>query len=524
MTNLFYHRCRVSTFKVQCFAHQKITEIENSKLRASSYKLYRWLCSRAAGFSISAKLQAIRKATGLGNDAIINARRELRRINLISTNREGGPGGSYQFAVLNADNGLFAIDWSSKPWPRYFVVPHASTLTAIYPQKWTGTDALIYDALLVQMTTTGKNELSLTSHWFKEVSKNTLPDSEQTLEDTGFIRVKNGGKNRAIEILNPETSQSMPPKGADQEPTERVYYIDKNTTQRRLLTDEGFTPEILENYFRKSLPRGEEWLPGRNAHCPFHDDQTPSLGINVETGQFICYGCGVKGNKLATFEMQLLDTDDVQEAWGSVAKKLGITLCPRSRGKVTQRHIYRDEKGDECYMVLRYADDTASYQRYMGFGGLGGIYKAGLKGRKRILYNLPQVIAAEVVLFVEGEKKADILRDLRFLDSDGRLVAITTTGGAGSWRIENVEYLTGKRVVFLPDTDEPGLRYSAEVQVSLQRAGIEFQVVDFADHGNDFRDYLTAHGVVALLRFIDCGWLMSAEDRERREEAEIIRI
>src|ERR1039457_5665232 len=151
MTNLFYHRCRVSTFKVQCSAHQKITEIENSKLRASSYKLYRWLCSRATGFSISAKLQAIRKATRLGNDAIINARRELQRINLISTNRQGGPGGFYQFTVLNADNGLFALDWSSKPWPRYFVVPHASVLTAIYPQKWTGTYALIYDALLVQM-------------------------------------------------------------------------------------------------------------------------------------------------------------------------------------------------------------------------------------------------------------------------------------------------------------------------------------------------------------------------------------
>ena len=134
------------------------------------------------------------------------------------------------------------------------------------------------------------------------------------------------------------------------------------------------------------------------------------------------------------------------------------------------------------------------------------------------------MIAAEVVLFVEGEKKADILRDLRLLDSNGKSVAITTTGGAGSWRIENVAHLMGKRVVLLPDTDEPGLRYSADVQASLGRAGIEFQVVDFADHGNDCRDYLTTHGVGELLRFIDCSWLMSAEDRERREEAQIIRI
>jgi CHC2 zinc finger len=356
MTNLFYHRCRVTTFKVQCSAHQKITEIENSKLRSSSYKLYRWLCSRAARFSISANLQAVRKATGLGNEAIINARRELRRINLISTSLERGPGGSYQFTVLNADDGSFALDWSSKPWPRYFVVPHASMLAAIYSQKWTGTDALIYDALLVQMTTTGKNELPQTSHWFKAVSKNTLSNSEQTLENTGFIRVRNGGENRAIEILNPETSQSMSHRGADQEPTERVCYVDRDTGQRRLLTDEVFTPAMFENYFRKSLPRAEEWLPGRNAHCPFHDDDKPSLTINIETGQFNCQAGCIGGNKLVTFEMRLLDTDDVQEAWSSVAKKLGITLCPKSRGNITHRHVYRDEKGDESYMVVRYAD------------------------------------------------------------------------------------------------------------------------------------------------------------------------
>ena len=509
---------------MQCSAHQRITEIENSKLRSSSYKLYRWLCSRATGFSISAKLQAIRKATGLGNDAIINARRELRRINLISINLEGGPGGQYQFTVLNADNGLFALDWSSKPWPRYFVAPHASMLTDIYPQKWTGTDALIYDALLVQMTATGKNELPLTGHWFKEVSENTLSASEQTLEDTGFIRVKNGGKNRAIEILNPETSQSMPHKGTDQEPLDRVYYIDKNTAQRRLLSEEIFTPEMFESYFRKSLPRGEEWSPGRNAYCPFHDDDNSSLTINIETGQFNCQAGCVGGNKLVTFEMRLLETDDVQEAWSSVAKKLSITLCPLSHGKVTHKHVYRDEKGEESYMVKRYADGAASYWRYTGFGALGPIYRPRLAGKKRILYNLPEVIAAGVVLFVEGEKKADILRDLRLLDSNRKPVAITTTGGAGSWRIEHVEYLKGKRVVFLPDTDEPGLRYSADVQASLQRAGIEFQVVDFADHGNDFREYLTTHGIVGLLRFINCDSLMSAEDRESYEEAQIIKI
>jgi hypothetical protein len=518
ITNLFYHRCRVSTFKMQCAAHKKIVDIENSKLRASSYKLYRWMCSRIGMSStFSAQLQAIGKATGLSKEAIINARRELLGINLIQANKEGGPGGGYQFTVLNTNNYPFALDWNSRPWPNYFSVPSASMISAIYPDKWTGTDALIYDELAMRMSKTGNNELPLTGRWFKAVSKNTLSDNEERLEQTGFIRVKGSGQDRAIEILNPETSQSMQAKGADQEPAEHVYYIDPDTRARRLFNEEGLTPEVFENYFRKSLPRSDDWSPGHNAHCPFHDDDKPSLSINVETGQFKCFAGCTEGSKLVTFEMRLLDTDDVREAWSSVAKKIGFKPCLRNRGKVTHKHIYRDEIGNECYMKLRYADGSASYWRYAGFGYGGPTYKRGLKGMKQIVYNLPEVIAADVVPFVEGEKKADILTKLRLLDSKGNPVAITTTGGADSWRIEHVEHLRGKRVVLLPDTDEPGLRHSADVQAGLRRAEIEFQLVDFSGHGNDFRDYLNQHGAVGLLRFIECDWLMTAEDRAREE-------
>jgi hypothetical protein len=519
MSNLFYHRCRVSTFKVQCAGHKKLVDLENSKLRASSYKLYRWMCSRMGGSpTFSAQLEAISKATGLSQETIINARRELQHINLIQADKEGGPGGGYQFTVLNTKHYPFPLDWNSKPWPHYFSVPSVSMLSAIYPDKWTGTDALIYDELALRMSAIGKNELPLRGHWFKAVSKNTLSDSEERLEQTGFIRVKGSGQDRVIEILNPDTSRSMPAKGADQEPTERVYYVDPGTGLRRRFDEEDLTPQVIETYFRKSLPRGEEWSPGRHAYCPFHPDDTGSLSINVETGEFQCFATCIKGRKLVTFEMRLLETDDVQEAWRSVAKKIGFHPLLGNRGKVTHKHVYRGDKGEERYMVLRYEDGSASYWRYTGWGAYGPMYKPGLKGMKRLLYNLPEVIAANLVLFVEGEKKADVLTKLKLVDSSGDPVAITTTGGADSWRIEHVEHLKGKRVVLLPDTDVPGLRHSEDVQAGLRRAEVEFKLVDFAGQGNDFRDYLTQHGVVELLRFIKCEWLESAEDRARKEE------
>ena len=76
-----------------------------------------------------------------------------------------------------------------------------------------------------------------------------------------------------------------------------------------------------------------------------------------------------------------------------------------------------------------------------------------LEGVRRVLYRLPEVLAAEEVMLVEGEKDADRLRALGF-------VATTNPQGAGKWRPEYAETLAGKRVVILPDNDEAGRKHA----------------------------------------------------------------
>ncbi len=164
-------------------------------------------------------------------------------------------------------------------------------LSTIYPRLWSGTDALIYDALCEEMGRIGTNQLpNKAQRWFWAVSKVTLRAAEDHLVTTGFIRVKNG----AIEVLHPETSQSMPQQAWDQEKTDRAYYVDDNGC-RRLFSNEQLTPEVFELYFRKSLPRPDEWVVGSNAHCPFHNDQTPSMSIDVETGRVVLPRVGLVG-------------------------------------------------------------------------------------------------------------------------------------------------------------------------------------------------------------------------------------
>ncbi len=39
----------------------------------------------------------------------------------------------------------------------------------------------------------------------------------------------------------------------------------------------------------------------RSALCPFHDDTSPSLRVNVETGAFRCMACGAKGGDVLAY-------------------------------------------------------------------------------------------------------------------------------------------------------------------------------------------------------------------------------
>jgi DNA primase len=54
---------------------------------------------------------------------------------------------------------------------------------------------------------------------------------------------------------------------------------------------------LMEGTMEKASKRGIEL----RLHCPFHEDSTPSLSINAETGKFHCFGCHAKGGDIFDF-------------------------------------------------------------------------------------------------------------------------------------------------------------------------------------------------------------------------------
>lgn len=217
----------------------------------------------------------------------------------------------------------------------------------------------------------------------------------------------------------------------------------------------------------KGLKRsGEGWT----ARCPAHDDQRNSLRVSRGAGERVllhCYaGC--------PFEA-------IQSALGTEAP---------GRARVVSTYDYRDEAGALLYQAVRFEPKDFRQRKPDGAGGWS--YK--LNGVRRVPYRLPELLTAspeETVFIVEGEKDADRLSALG-------LVATTNAGGAGKWRDEFNEALRGRRVVIIPDNDEPGREHASRVAQSLRGATSDVRILSLPglQPKGDVSDWLDAGGVV----------------------------
>src|SRR5690606_24825230 len=122
----------------------------------------------------------------------------------------------------------------------------------------------------------------------------------------------------------------------------------------------------------------------------------------------------------------------------------------------------------------------------------------GIKGVKRVLYHLPELLAAdpaEIVLIPEGEKDVDTMRAHGF-------TATCNPFGAGKWRDEYSEWLRGRHVVILPDNDDAGRAHAAQVSKSLAGVAASLRMLelpDLPDEGGDVSDWFGKGGTVEQL-------------------------
>lgn len=219
-----------------------------------------------------------------------------------------------------------------------------------------------------------------------------------------------------------------------------------------------------------SRGRGTAW------QCVAHEDRAPSLSVtNGNKGVVInCHaGCA---------------TEDVVSTLGlTMADLFDEPLEKRVRPQVVAEYPYVDEHGEVLLTVKRlepgYDGERKTFRQYRPDG------TAGVKGIRRVLYRLPEVIreaqAGGTILVVEGEKDVDNLAAIG-------AVATCNIGGAGKWSDDYTAHLRGAgEVVVISDRDEPGYKHSAAVATSIHRAGIPVRVLEPA-RGKDVSDHLAA--------------------------------
>lgn len=223
------------------------------------------------------------------------------------------------------------------------------------------------------------------------------------------------------------------------------------------------------------------------ARCPAHDDKHQSLAVcEADDGKILlcCYaGCATQ-NILESLGL----------GWSAImGEKQAINTA-----QVVATYDYTDETGALIFQVVRYYPKSFRQRRPDGNGGW--IYD--LKGCRRVLYRLPEVLSAvkegKPIWICEGEKDAETLRSIGFC-------ATSKSCGASGWSSEYSKIFREAKVLLVPDNDVAGVRFMREVASSLlaQKARVKMIRLEVAP-GGDITDWIsaghTAKDLMALAR------------------------
>ena len=199
------------------------------------------------------------------------------------------------------------------------------------------------------------------------------------------------------------------------------------------------------------------------------------------SGKFACAvhpGDKAHNRRIVELRPELGKDDTFQPAQSKrPVSRPSASKSPLPTGKHVATYHYRDASGKEVYEVRRY-DVPKDFRPY-----LPGAEWPGIGTIPLVPYRLLEVIKAETVWIVEGEKDADSLAALE-------IVATCNPFGAGKWDSSWSHYFAGKDIILCGDNDDPGRRHMEQVEVALRPVAASIKRVEVLAPAKDISDYL----------------------------------
>jgi DNA primase len=263
---------------------------------------------------------------------------------------------------------------------------------------------------------------------------------------------------------------------------------------------------------------------GQNAmyRCPLHDDRTASLSVNLDTGLWLCFGCGRKGG-IKTLFREMGESID-----GDTTLRLAVRQAESTEDYIPPPLL--DEQARRAHRALAHEPEHSRWERFCKRRGIdpaleeayqigwdkerealvfpyydtdgrcGGIKYRDARGNKwsaegsRFRFFGPSIVGRDTVVICEGE--SDTLRVRTALDSLQSQVAVAGTSGASlsdaHWSPMAIQLLFTNRVFLLYDADEPGERCASAAMRVLGDKAIRIRPT----RGKDATDHLNAGGTL----------------------------
>jgi hypothetical protein len=211
------------------------------------------------------------------------------------------------------------------------------------------------------------------------------------------------------------------------------------------------------------------------ARCPAHDDQRPSLRIARGDSGGCLIHCRAGCDAASVLDAVGLTMNDLRA--GDANQHHPSAMDPRARtdapafdtasaaanayaarlGRWSRYWTYTDASGEPIGLVLRWNNPDGSKRDIRPVWRIAGKWRQQSPQASRPLYNLSEIGGAKRVFVVEGEKCADILMSLGF-------AATTSSGGSAAAAKSEWASLSGREVCVIPDADDAGTRYAADVR------------------------------------------------------------